>query len=153
MAGTRNVTPETLVDRTSVRAVLCPVCYTRGHLLIAPHVRMTLLASECECSCHAHPNPGRARNEPKEPPMHTPGPWNPEHWDDEVAVKVTGSLSVTQDEGDVIAWIEDGPNADANARLIAAAPQMLAFIKRFLESTDYDADEREARAILRAVEG
>jgi hypothetical protein len=33
----------------------------------------------------------------------------------------------------------------------AAAPDLLAFVKRFLSSTDYDRDESEARALLAQI--
>jgi len=58
---------------------------------------------------------------------HTPGPW-----------RVTGSIHdpVTSDDGDIITGFVRGPTAeigDANARLIAAAPELLEALRSVQE--------------------
>lgn len=66
-------------------------------------------------------------------PKHTPGPWR---------VTLPDECIVTNDDGHEVAdcsmWYEDLPAVcAANARLIAAAPDMLAALKAII-----DADER-----------
>lgn len=62
---------------------------------------------------------------------HTPGPW--EIGDD----CGTGQLIVTYQAADVCA-VEPGRRANANARLIAAAPDLLAACNALLQCQCYD---------------
>lgn len=59
---------------------------------------------------------------------------------------------VSVETDDEYVAIVGGTDPDANARLIKAAPKMLAFIKQFLTSVDYDRDEHEARALVAEIE-
>lgn len=77
---------------------------------------------------------------------HTPGPW-----------KVTDTDWM---KGYRIQAVVSGPNGDIaqvtnvpDARLIAAAPRMLALIKLLLNDPGHVDIDRETRAILRDVEG
>ncbi len=63
---------------------------------------------------------------------HTPGPW-------EVVDSQPRPLRVDGPSGRPIALIVDTPGADvdrANARLIAATPEMLAALRAFVEAAD-----------------
>lgn len=91
-------------------------------------------------------------------PKHTPAPWRPVNRRD-------GTASVLRVD-EVVAYIPKGwpkPEREANARLIAAAPDLLAFAKELLRhdgeqgSEDYHAlkvyDARERlRAAIAAAE-
>lgn len=77
-------------------------------------------------------------------PTHTPGPWNahkgvipdqPHVWDVTSKHGWGGNCNATP-EGWFVATIHEVTNADsaaANARLIAAAPELLAICKRLLD--------------------
>lgn len=82
---------------------------------------------------------------------HTPGPWN-------IAIRnrhegecapglwITGANNTVVDTGNLKAW----PLSDANARLIAAAPDMLAALRWLVEAVeDNDAGSLES-AVARA---
>ena len=60
--------------------------------------------------------------------MHTPGPW-------ETSVLADGSQweVCLPDAGDAIAGIVDGPDAQGNALLMAAAPDLLAACQAVLD--------------------
>ena len=82
---------------------------------------------------------------------HTPGPW------------VTSSLpngtewTVSADDGDMLADLTGCPNEKANARLIAAAPDLLALVLDALDDPDVDilGSEwvRDARAAIAKATG
>ena len=79
--------------------------------------------------------------------QHTPGPWG-----------VDGRDITT--EIDTIATVHNSgtPIGDANARLIAAAPEMVAFIKNIVACSYHDTSHDsallvDARALLAKVEG
>ena len=55
---------------------------------------------------------------------HTPGPWTVEYDDDGVEIRAAGDLMGT---------IIHGGAMDANARLIAVAPELLRIVKTLLE--------------------
>jgi hypothetical protein len=57
---------------------------------------------------------------------HTPGPWRYFVEDDEGPAKLPGTFTV-DDAG--LDWIAQGIEYEANARLIAAAPDLLAALK------------------------
>lgn len=62
---------------------------------------------------------------------HTPGPWETSaigHSKDSIQWDVYGP-----DAGDMIADLSNLPNAEANARLIAAAPQLYEALQRLCE--------------------
>lgn len=81
---------------------------------------------------------------------HTPGPWKvlavkDEDFGDEIQV-------VLDDNGPgvaIIADVEDQPEAEANARIIAAAPELLAAARRFLEF--YGECERDCASLMQAA--
>ena len=59
---------------------------------------------------------------------HTPGPW-----------EVTGTDTVQTADGFVVAWgahFDQDGKTEANARLIAAAPEMLETLERFVRVVD-----------------
>lgn len=59
---------------------------------------------------------------------HTPGPW-------EISVDTHGNLDICMTgAGDMIADLKDCLNAEANASLIAAAPELLEAAKDALQS-------------------
>ena len=87
--------------------------------------------------------------------QHTPGPWS---------VTPSGNVGskIAMTRVATVKGIVTRPEeADSNARLIAAAPRMLEFIKSILDPADLSTDpeklidfyERQARVILRDVEG
>jgi hypothetical protein len=102
--------------------------------------------------------------------QHTPGPWTALlHTGNGVTVGRDDDWTITGADGQSVCW-EGGPNdhADANARLIAAAPDLLAALSSILpsplcgESWDLPDEEmvqitvtlgelRAARAALRAA--
>ena len=94
---------------------------------------------------------------PRNPGKSTPGPWTfrkgsyTPKWREDTYLVETGNLE--HQEGGQIAHM----CLEANARLIAAAPEMLAFIKKYLISLELagmknDATS-EARALLARMEG
>ena len=78
---------------------------------------------------------------------HTPGPW-------ETSVNDEGQWDVcAEGGGDMVADLADCPeSAEANARLIAAAPDLLAALKAVLATmaTDHVAYFQTQRAIAKA---
>ena len=90
---------------------------------------------------------------------HTPGPWeiNERHGGVIYIEGVGNTVAICHDDGFDI----DHAEAEANARLIAAAPQMLealeaadALIHRLLMGADYAQKEvEEIRAAIRAAKG
>lgn len=88
-------------------------------------------------------------------PTHTPGPWNADS-----KSAMTGNMIIKDRFGRIIA--QTGLDSEANARLIAAAPDLLLTAQRALESIDeYLIDGQSLgntgaklrAAILRATEG
>ncbi len=83
-------------------------------------------------------------------PQHTPGPWMPHH--------DKGRLYVETHRDDVICMVARGlgtPEDQANARLIAAAPEMLAALNEIAAWGDGEVgphmDEPGAACIARAA--
>jgi hypothetical protein len=81
---------------------------------------------------------------------HTPGKWDYQN-------RPSGNCLVYNDKGGLIAGVKAGTMCEANARLIAVAPQMLQALKRILNL--YDAIDivespilREAQEIIAKVE-
>lgn len=77
---------------------------------------------------------------------HTPGPWAVrEHWSDDGAFEVyptRGGKKPSIGEWSALAEIpeygpDDAPEAEANARLIAASPDLYAVLKELQESAAY----------------
>ena len=86
----------------------------------------------------------------------TPGPWKAVKG--EVASSSWYVVQATKPRRNrMIAPCGDAPQGEANARLIAAAPEMLAFIKKLLVSMELagmkNEATREARALLARMEG
>jgi hypothetical protein len=83
---------------------------------------------------------------------HTPGPWVINREQEEI---LYGKLSVEDKSGYFIAQVDEGQNQEANARLIAAAPTMLAALQAVLaDCWDGDTDsclELEVGKQLRAA--
>lgn len=87
---------------------------------------------------------------------HTPGPWSWEYGDAECS----RPIALSAPKYDVILASEDfdGPRvyvSDADARLIAAAPELLAALQGVLNVADRKTDEFDAAraAIAKATEG
>jgi hypothetical protein len=88
---------------------------------------------------------------------HTPGPWRAE------PIRrrglVVGFQIIAGPDGNPIAEVRwPGPNLPDNARLIAAAPQLLEALEALLEATSLPAAERQqllrrARRAVRAARG
>lgn len=91
--------------------------------------------------------------------QHTPGPWKAQrdirHWSNDGALTsgspkawaVYGPYRVCAIESGIgIAWNRDA-EAEANARLIAAAPTLLAALRRTLDYLEVFAEEAEGEAL------
>ena len=77
---------------------------------------------------------------------HTPGPWTAHH--------DHGWLVVESSNGDMLIKIEKGSAAKkhmADALLIAAAPDLLEALKRFLDAWEFDSDGNGAAEQARAA--
>jgi hypothetical protein len=94
---------------------------------------------------------------------HTPGPWNYD-WFNSPTVKGELVLEVyaLNDPRRLVRVNDSMENSEANARLIAAAPQLLAMAKNLLEAIDYNGesdtqevigDKVELRAAIARAEG
>lgn len=70
---------------------------------------------------------------------HTPGPWN---WENDRTILVAENGERIASDADAQYDLLDGPNADANANLIAAAPDLLAACKAALDRHNYQGDGR-----------
>ena len=78
--------------------------------------------------------------------QHTPGPWK---IDDDFKT----STVITDDTDMVICRIHgSGPSADADGRLIAAAPDLLEALKRFVKVMDESYDYQVSSEVLRLRE-
>lgn len=56
---------------------------------------------------------------------HTPAPW----------LSTNHGLTIKTGRGDIVCHVRSGENIDADARLIAAAPELLAALKGFMNNT------------------
>ena len=92
---------------------------------------------------------------------HTPGPWKLHFWAENVAVS---SDRPKPRDCETVATVFRGPEqhgneteerrtADANARLIAAAPDLLAALERFVTEDDGPETWRMARAAIAKARG
>lgn len=94
-------------------------------------------------------------------PKHTPGPWSYfkgnfahlehpgiEALDDTFSVVILGYKDRTEDDGGVRGRTAE--EAEANARLIAAAPDLLAALKEILAADCKRTQEQAAAAIVKA---
>jgi hypothetical protein len=91
---------------------------------------------------------------------HTPGPWSfepaskiGEHWAAGAAHGVTANDNKDRWRGYVTNVLANSPNAEANARLIAAAPELLEALQALLawaetKPTRLDDDRLQAAAAL-----
>jgi hypothetical protein len=83
--------------------------------------------------------------------QHTPGPWKAK----ERHANYSGWV-VLHETGNGLRRVDDkeGVFSEANARLIAAAPQMLAALRRYVDCDGYDdAIKQQAIEAIRAAEG
>lgn len=79
---------------------------------------------------------------------HTPGPWMLQTSDSDIFVEVIDSPT----EGVTLATLPADEVGYANARLIAAAPELLAALNTFLLASDLKDDSQwEARRLARAA--
>ena len=86
---------------------------------------------------------------------HTPGPWSIEiSANTGKTVRIVHNVNPADGLGDDICRLGDvrTPGYMANARLIIAAPRMLAYLKQTMAQVD-DNMHFMARAILREIEG
>ena len=87
--------------------------------------------------------------------MHTPGPWKPFRRVDKPGAPCAGAISIVTDpDGDEIA--HGRFLSDSNARLIAAAPEMLALLTDWPINMPAEAWNRwhtERRALLARIAG
>lgn len=74
----------------------------------------------------------------KNPSAHTPGPWEVTESGDQ--------LEIMQVDGKSIAVVLDEPEAMANARLIAAAPELLAIAK--ILATQFEASPNKGQVYV-----
>jgi hypothetical protein len=85
----------------------------------------------------------------KTEPKHTPGPW---------VSKPTASLGpqyavYTESDGHDIAIVYDHGNTEANARLIAAAPELYSALKQLVETPEVRMEDMQsARAAIAKAE-
>ena len=91
--------------------------------------------------------------------QHTPGPWRivrtSEYTDDPTDTKIQ---SIQDANGGTVLYTNSGyfKPTEANARLIAAAPEMLAIIRAYVDGdngTRHGFVDDRARALLAKVEG
>lgn len=92
-------------------------------------------------------------------PAHTPGPWHVK-WDFEPSDFPENGLLIKAAPGQVVAECDRVPEMEANAQLIAAAPELLEALRWALDQIDdsLDPDHCEAlaaahRAIAKATGG
>ena len=71
---------------------------------------------------------------PTTAPAHTPGPWNYDNACNPDFRLFVYSESDSDRDDTSVCGITDGPKAEANARLIAAAPELLASLKELVDS-------------------
>jgi len=85
---------------------------------------------------------------------HTPGPWTFGHWGDDFWVSPDSS-GLTQKVARVTWGMgEEREEGRENARLVAAAPELLAALKGVLRVADRKTDEFDAaRAAIAKAEG
>jgi hypothetical protein len=86
--------------------------------------------------------------------QHTPGPWEVEHPFDEPGVYVGAPSTALVCKLYPVdgRWVGDKrEDIDANARLIAAAPEMLAALEYALEAVDYYHEHEGASEMRKAV--
>ena len=101
----------------------------------------------------------KTKNEAANKTSHTPGPWNAHtitgFWQDN-PLPITAS-NPFNGCGMEVALVQKCGQKHANARLIAAAPELLSALRKLLNRVAYDTpgvEVEEARAaILRATEG
>lgn len=78
--------------------------------------------------------------------QHTPGPW---HLDGQLIERGIGSCHVMAGDEAITMQIYSLPNA----RLIAAAPELLAILEKFATQTDKPTDVTNARLLIAKVRG
>ena len=77
---------------------------------------------------------------------HTPGPWYPVEFAGFHVIKTEPYY----DAGDDLLDVEESPNAEANAKLIAAAPELLECLKEIIAISDRDHSAWEyAKSIIK----
>ena len=78
--------------------------------------------------------------------MHTKGPWELIlNYDNNLKGSIKGRHTIKDSDGWNIARIwESAPNAEANARLIAAAPDMLEALQWYVDNDDTSYGEEDA---------
>ncbi len=80
---------------------------------------------------------------------HTPEPWT-------VGESYNNAISIRAKYGIIAEVKGQGPVSEANARLIAAAPELLRFVQMFagLQGEDvYSGDVADAKILLQRIEG
>lgn len=82
-------------------------------------------------------------------PNHTPGPWEQRYFDD-AQILVLGPP--TDNGKRTLVATLTGNDREANARLIAAAPDMVALCHLIVDADDWCPDSRVADAIEKAKE-
>lgn len=81
--------------------------------------------------------------------MHTPGPWNIEPYNIMQRIKAGQATVALPCMNDDVSAIQCG----ANARLIAAAPDLLAALRAMLDDDNHDAAKEQARAAIARATG
>lgn len=82
---------------------------------------------------------------------HTPGPWELPYLDDGYSSR---QAWITDAEGAQIASLEPGDNMDADARLMAAAPELLEAVQRLIGRAAYESEDAAfARAAIQKATG
>lgn len=90
------------------------------------------------------------------PAAHTPGPWETYRFDESQTMIRPVNLTGSGNPLICIVSIGEGrANGHENARLIAAAPELLAFVRAYLNAetpADHAALDNEAGRLCRAIE-
>ena len=91
---------------------------------------------------------------------HTPGPWRAVIGGDQPQVLYRGIICLVEHSQRRITVVSDGPTEtvpetewEANARLIAAAPEMYEALRALIDKGITGKDWKQARAVLAKVEG
>ena len=84
---------------------------------------------------------------------HTAGPWKVEHYNAHPHIEIYGRAEQGSESPQRVAFLQDHlPENEANARLIAAAPELLACCKWLLDYAPTPADAARVRQVIQRAE-
>ena len=84
---------------------------------------------------------------------HTPGPWRTFIWNEFAGEAVINHVIVITDNKDIARFSRATDEVMANARLIAAAPELLAALQELVAVVGHDHLTAEARAAITKATG